>query len=144
VALDNLRATIAAHKAKVEVGPLPIVTADSIQMTQLMQNLISNGVKFHSDQAPEVRIECVEGERVWKFSVTDNGIGIAPEYQKRIFEMFQRLHGRDKYPGTGIGLAISKRIVERHGGSIWVESEEGKGAKFIFTIPKGPLASPGR
>ncbi|HVO77802.1 MAG TPA: ATP-binding protein [Methanomassiliicoccales archaeon] len=141
MALDNLKGAIIVNKARVEIGELPVVTADGVQMIQLFQNLISNGVKFHSDRPPEVRISCAEGESLWTFVVEDNGIGIAPEYQKRIFEMFQRLHGRDKYPGTGIGLAIAKRIVERHGGTIWVESEEGLGSKFKFTLPKTPTDS---
>jgi light-regulated signal transduction histidine kinase (bacteriophytochrome) len=143
LALNNLEGMISANNASVDVGPMPIVTADHVQMTQLMQNLISNGIKFHSDKAPLVRIRCIEGEKDWQFSVADNGIGIAQEHHKRIFEMFQRLHGRDMYPGTGIGLAIAKRIVERHGGTIWVESEVGKGATFIFTLPKIPLGSEG-
>ncbi len=141
VALDNLKGSIIVNKAKVEVGELPVVTADSVQMTQLFQNLISNGIKFHSEQPPVVKVVCLEGSMNWTFIVEDNGIGIAPEYQKRIFEMFQRLHGRDKYPGTGIGLAIAKRIVERHGGTIWVESDAGQGSKFKFTLPKARVGT---
>ena len=104
-------------------------------MIQLFQNLISNGIKFHSDDPPKIHVSAEKKENEWLFSVQDNGIGINPQYSERIFEIFKRLHTRDKYHGTGIGLAICKRIVERHGGRIWVESELCKGSTFYFTLP---------
>ncbi len=134
-ALSNLEVTIKENKGTVTHDPLPIVTADPTQFTQLLQNLIANGVKFHGETPPKVHISAKKEGSNWLFSVQDNGIGIAPEYQSRIFNIFQRLHTRDEYPGTGIGLALCKRIVERHGGRIWVESQAGQGATFYFTIP---------
>ena len=101
-----------------------------------MQNLIVNAIKFHGLAPPEIRISASSGNREWTFAVKDNGIGLNMEYSNKIFQMFQRLHTREEYPGTGVGLAICKKIVERHGGRIWVESEEGKGATFFFTIIK--------
>jgi len=109
--------------------------ADEAQLTQLFQNLVGNAIKFHNDEEPRVHISAQPGPNEWVFSIRDNGIGIDPSYTGRIFEMFQRLHTRTKYPGTGIGLAICKKIVERHGGRIWVESQPGQGATFYFTIP---------
>jgi signal transduction histidine kinase len=116
--------------------PLPTVDADAAQLTQLFQNLIGNGLKFRGQAPPRIHVGCVrEPWGGWRLWVQDNGIGIAPEYHERIFVIFQRLHGRDSYPGTGIGLAICKKIVERHGGTIAVESEPGVGTTFSFTLP---------
>jgi light-regulated signal transduction histidine kinase (bacteriophytochrome) len=137
--LHGLQVAIRETGATVDCGPLPVVAADPVQLAQLFQNLVANAIKFHGDAPPEIRIRAQEQEGAWCFSVQDNGIGIAPEYFDRIFVMFQRLHVRREYPGTGIGLAICKKIVERHGGHIWVESVPGQGTTFRFTIPRAPL-----
>jgi light-regulated signal transduction histidine kinase (bacteriophytochrome) len=115
--------------------PLPKVMADPLQLSQVLQNLISNAIKFHGGEKPHIHISAEQKEKEWVFSVNDNGIGIPAEYSERIFEIFQRLHNKKEYPGTGIGLATCKKIVERHGGRIWVKSEPGKGSTFYFTIP---------
>jgi len=115
---------------------LPIVCGTSSLLAQLFQNLIGNALKFHGKNPPRVHIGCADDHTEWRFFVRDNGIGIDPKYVERIFLLFQRLHERGKYPGTGIGLAIAKRIVEHHGGRIWVESAEGTGSTFFFTLPK--------
>ncbi len=116
---------------------MPSVTAEPTQLVQLFQNLLSNAIKFRRDgDAPRIHVGCRADAGHWQMSVRDNGIGIAPEHQDRVFLIFQRLHGRDKYAGTGIGLAICKKIVEQHGGRIWVESREGQGATFHFTVPR--------
>ncbi|MBI3853131.1 MAG: HAMP domain-containing protein [Verrucomicrobia bacterium] len=132
----NLSPAIETAGAVVTNGELPTVMADATQLGQLLQNLISNAIKFHGAGRPHVHVRAVESAAEWVFSVHDDGIGMAPEYFKRIFIIFQRLHSKAEYPGTGIGLAICQRIVERHGGRIWVESELGKGSIFYFTIPK--------
>ncbi len=134
-AVTNLGVAIEHNGAAVTHDPLPTVMADDSQMVQLFQNLISNGIKFRGEEVPRVHISARIKENEWIFSVRDNGIGIAPEFFDRLFQLFQREYTRDKYPGTGIGLAICKKIVERHGGRIWAESEPGKGSIFYFTIP---------
>lgn len=142
LALANLTAALNESHAFVTHDPLPTVTADPSQLLQLFQNLIGNAVKFHGEQRPEIHVSATLKDGNWLFSVRDNGIGIEPQYRERIFVIFQRLHTRTEYPGTGVGLAICKRIVERHRGDIWVESELGKGSTFYFTIPeKGNHAS---
>ena len=135
-ALDNLRFAIEEKGAQVACGDLPKLEADPVQLGQLFQNLIGNALKFAGTEAVRIEIAATQRDGAWEFSVRDNGIGIEPQDAERIFVIFQRLHTRQEYTGTGIGLAICKRIVERHGGRIWVESEVGKGATFYFTIPE--------
>jgi signal transduction histidine kinase len=135
-AITNLHASIDESGAMIEVLELPKVMADPTQLIQLFQNLISNAIKFRGEEPPIIRIAAENGGDEWVVSVKDNGIGIDLHQADRIFQMFQRLHTQDEYPGTGIGLAIAKKIVERHGGRIWVESEPGKGSTFLFTMPK--------
>ena len=120
---------------------LPPVMADDVQLGQLFQNLIGNAIKFRSDDAPHITITASRQGALWEFAVADNGIGMAPEHAGRIFQMFQRLHERGRYEGSGIGLAVSKKIVERHGGRIWFESELGKGTTFHFTLKAVPGGS---
>ncbi|HTX58785.1 MAG TPA: ATP-binding protein, partial [Verrucomicrobiae bacterium] len=134
-ALVNLQATIAARSARVEVGPMPQVEGDATQLVQLFQNLIGNAIKYNRSEPPLVEVAARRGEDgAWVISVRDNGIGIAPEYHERIFRVFARLHTRTEFPGSGIGLALVRRIVERHGGRIWVDSVEGQGATFSLTL----------
>jgi signal transduction histidine kinase len=134
--LNNLKVAIEENGAVVTHDSLPTVMADNSQLVQLFQNLVGNAIKFRGREPPRVHISAGPNGNSWIFSVRDNGIGIAPEYVERIFVIFQRLHGREEYPGTGIGLAICQKIVERHGGHIWVESQVGEGATFYFTLPK--------
>jgi chemotaxis family two-component system sensor kinase Cph1 len=131
----SLGQTIQESGAVVTYAALPTVWADSFQMTQLFQNLIANAIKFRGKERPVVSVGVEKAEQQWLFSVSDNGIGIAPEHAKNIFVVFHRLHGRTEYPGNGIGLAICKKIVERNGGKIWVESQPGQGSVFKFTLP---------
>ena len=163
-ALENLELMIKDSHAHVQVDPLPTVLGDEKQLTRLFQNLIVNSIKFKGEMKPVIRIsaECVPpdtaeadlpdairrslqdaaGAAIWHFSVEDNGIGIDPTFNQRIFVIFQRLHSTGKYPGTGIGLAICKKIVVRHGGRIWVESEANKGSTFYFTLREPPSPEP--
>ena len=133
--VDDLKVAIEENGALVTHDPLPMVMADRPQLGQLFQNLIGNAIKFRGSEPPRIHISASRNGNGWTFSVRDNGIGIAAEYAERIFVIFQRLHSRQEYAGTGIGLAICKKIVERHGGRIWVESEVGKGATFHFILP---------
>jgi PAS domain S-box-containing protein len=135
-ALENLRESIKNSNSEVSVGPLPTVLADATQLAQLFQNLIGNAIKYRNKRRPEIRVDARLNGNEWVFSVQDNGIGIEPQYFERIFQMFQRLHTRKDYSGTGIGLAICRKIAERHGGKIWVESHPGQGSTFLFTIPQ--------
>jgi len=135
--LANLASAVAQTGAVITRDPLPAVTGDSTQLVQVFQNLIGNAIKFHRNgQPPTVHVSAQESERQWTFSVRDTGIGIEPQYLDRIFMVFQRLHRKTEYEGTGIGLAIVKKIVDRHRGEVWVESEPGSGTTFYFTIPK--------
>ncbi|MEO5336510.1 MAG: PAS domain S-box protein [Magnetospirillum sp. WYHS-4] len=140
-ALDNLVRAIDESGAELEIGELPVVTADAGQLMRLLQNLVGNALKYRvPDRQPVIRISARRQESEWLFSIADNGIGIDAQYFERIFRVFQRLHGRSQYAGTGIGLAVCKRIVERHGGRIWVESKPGEGSTFFFTLPAGGAA----
>ncbi|HEU4442689.1 MAG TPA: ATP-binding protein, partial [Burkholderiales bacterium] len=135
-ALFNLRAGIEEAGAAVTYDPLPTVQGDEVQLGQLLQNLIANSLKFRSNSVPRIHIAVSEKNSEVEIEVRDNGIGIEPQYYERIFMVFQRLFNKGEYPGTGIGLAICKKVVERHGGRIWVESRPGDGTSFYFTLPK--------
>lgn len=134
-ACANLQLAIRQDQASVTRGDLPRVRGDSFQLLQLFQNLIGNAIKYRSSEAPMVRVSASRQGDSWVFSVQDNGIGIAEQYHPRIFQLFQRLHSQKQYSGTGIGLAICQRIVDRHGGRLWVESEPNRGSTFYFSIP---------
>jgi PAS domain S-box-containing protein len=136
-ALAALRLGIQESGATVAIDDLPVVLADAAQLAQLFQNLLGNAVKFRCERPLEIRVGAQREGNEWLLWVADNGIGIDPEQGARIFEIFQRLHSRREYPGSGIGLAICKKIVERHGGRIWVQSEPGQGSTFYFTLPPG-------
>jgi PAS domain S-box-containing protein len=134
--VSDLAAAIQDSSGSVICDDLPVVRGDPTQLRQLFQNLIANGMKFHRpDEPPRMHVSAAQEHGMWAFSVSDNGIGIEPQYQERIFALFQRLHTRAEYPGTGIGLAICKKIVERHGGQIHVGSTPGRGTTFRFTLP---------
>jgi chemotaxis family two-component system sensor kinase Cph1 len=145
-AMQNLKMRMEETGAKVEADPLPTVLADKDQLIQVFQNLIGNALKFKGENEPEIRISVQESQGFAQFCVADNGIGFDSKHADRIFVLFQRLNTRDKYEGTGIGLAICKKIVERHGGHIWAESQLGKGSSFFFTFPLVPvlLDEPGK
>jgi len=134
-AVSNLGQAMKECGAELTRDSLPVLAADASQLAELLQNLIGNALKFRSKEPPRIHVSAVQRGDEWVFSVRDNGIGISPKHAERIFVAFQRLHGQAEYPGSGIGLAICKKIVERHGGRIWVESREGEGATFYFTIP---------
>ena len=134
-AIDLLRAEIQDAGGEVTRGDLPAVMGDPSQLSQLLQNLIGNGLKYHGDAPPRVHLTAERNDSGWLIAVRDNGIGIDAKHHERIFEIFLRLHTNDKYPGTGIGLAVCRRIVSRHGGHLWVESQVGDGSTFYFTLP---------
>jgi PAS domain S-box-containing protein len=133
--LSNLSILLVENNADVTYNSLPTIFADKNQMIQVFQNLITNAIKFRGKKPPKIDISAQKGNKEWIFSVKDNGIGINPKHRKQIFEVFKRLHTREEYPGTGIGLSIAQKIIQKHGGRIWVESELGKGSTFFFTIP---------
>lgn len=137
--LKDMELVIKESEAEISCSTLPLLWADPVQLGQLFQNLIGNAIKYRGVAAPKIQIKAVKKRGKWLFSVSDNGIGIAPEFFERIFAIFQRLHTRSEYPGTGIGLAVCQKIVERHGGKIWVESRVGNGATFFFTLPVTPV-----
>jgi light-regulated signal transduction histidine kinase (bacteriophytochrome) len=134
-AIANLEGAIRDTRATISRTAMPVVRADPAQIAQLFQNLLGNALKFHGEAPPKITVSAERDGAAWRFSVRDEGIGIEPAYFDRIFVIFQRLHARDKYQGTGIGLSICKKIVERHRGAIWVESVPGAGSTFHFTLP---------
>jgi signal transduction histidine kinase len=133
--LRALAASLEEAEAEVKVDRLPVVAGDPVQLGQVFQNLIANALKFRNGKAPHVEVAAERDDTGWRFTVADNGIGIDPDHAERVFKMFQRLHTREAYEGTGIGLAICRRIVDRHGGRIWVEPNPGGGSRFVFTLP---------
>jgi PAS domain S-box-containing protein len=135
-AITNLRAAIDESGAGVTCDPLPTIEGDEMQLAQVFQNLMGNALKFRGERTPRIHVGALEEGAAWHITVADNGIGIEPQYYERIFMLFQRLHTMGEYPGTGIGLAICKKVVERHGGRIWVSSTPGEGSQFHFTLPK--------
>ena len=133
--LSNLEASIRESGASITSAALPKVRMHSFQLEQVLQNLIANAIRYRSDQPPCIQISAQPHGREWLFSIQDNGIGIEPEFREQIFGIFKRLHSSAEYPGTGMGLAICQRIIERSGGRIWVESQVGRGSTFFFTVP---------
>jgi len=134
----DLGAALEAARGTMEWGSLPTIWADEGQIEQLLRNLVSNAIKYrHPDRPPVVTIDAETAEDAWVIVVEDNGVGFDPELSGRIFEMFQRLHPRTEHEGSGIGLAVAKRIVERHGGKLWAKSAPGVGSSFYFEIPRG-------
>lgn len=136
-AIGNLSVSILESGAIVTNDSLPTVNGDKSQLVSVFQNLIGNGIKYRGNQRPRLHVSAVESGEEWLFSFSDNGIGIEAQYADRIFVIFQRLHGNTEYSGTGIGLAICRKVIERHGGRIWVESKPQKGSTFYFTLPNG-------
>ena len=135
-AVHNLHSLITENDARVTHGALPVLMADPVQLTRLFQNLLVNSIRYRSEAPPVIHVSAEGADNEWWFSVRDNGIGIEPQYAEKVFGIFKCLHSRDQYPGSGMGLAICRKIVSRHEGRIWVESELGQGATFRFTLPK--------
>jgi light-regulated signal transduction histidine kinase (bacteriophytochrome) len=138
-ALGNLKTTVDESGAKVTFDPMPALVGDPVLLTQVFQNLIGNAIKFQKDHAPRVHVSVYPQDGDWVFSIRDNGIGIEPRHVDRIFRIFERLHSIEEYSGSGIGLAITRKIVERHGGKIWVESQPGSGSTFFFSLSAGTV-----
>ena len=136
--MGSLEIAIEESQARVTTGPLPEIVADASLLVQVFQNLIGNAIKFRGSDPPSIHVWAERQASGWVFSIRDNGIGIDPQHGARVFQIFERLHGSDQYPGTGVGLAIAQKIVERHGGSIWFESGIGAGTTFYFSIPAQP------
>lgn len=136
-ALANLEAAIGESGGQISRTALPRVRMYEFQLQQVFQNLIGNAIRYRSSESPRIHITAIARDKEWLFSVQDNGIGIHPQFKEQIFGIFKRLHSSAEYPGTGMGLAICQRIIERIGGRIWVESEPGRGSTFFFTIPYG-------
>ena len=136
----NLTASITDSNAKIKAGTFPVIQANKVQMVQLFQNLIGNAIKYKSERMPEIEIGYSDGGSSYNFYVKDNGIGIDSKYFEKIFVIFQRLHNKKEYPGTGVGLSICKKIIEKHGGKFTVESEPGSGSVFNFSIPKNKIS----
>jgi light-regulated signal transduction histidine kinase (bacteriophytochrome) len=136
-AVNNLGLAIQSSGAEISYNPdsLPTVRGNKLALVQLFQNLLGNAIKYRSSEPPRIEISAEQQDDGWRFLVQDNGIGIAPVYHERIFTLFQRLHTQQQHAGTGVGLALCRKIVQAHGGKIWVESEDGKGATFIFSLP---------
>ena len=141
-AIGNLQSSVDESGAQIVQGKLPMLRADRMQLVQVFQNLIANAIRYRSEAPPRIEISAERHATTWTFSVRDNGIGIAPEFLERIFIIFQRLHSRNEADGNGIGLAIVKKIVERHGGQVWVESQPGQGSTFLFTLRAADFGSP--
>lgn len=137
---EDLRLRIVETGAEITADPLPTVCGDASQLRQLLQNLLGNAIKYSGDDPPRVHVSAARVGADWAFSVRDEGIGVDPESADRIFGVFQRLHTREEYPGTGIGLALCEKIIERHGGDIRVDSEPGEGSTFTFTLPALPTS----
>ena len=137
LAIENLKLAIEEKHAVISTGQMPVIPGDPVLLTQLFQNLLGNALKFSGKETPRIQINASRDCCEWMFSVADNGIGVEARHLDRIFEIFHRLHGSEEYPGTGIGLALCKRIVESHGGRIWAESEPGRGSVFRFSLPAG-------
>jgi light-regulated signal transduction histidine kinase (bacteriophytochrome) len=133
--LGSLGSAMEKSRAEVRWAELPVLWGDRTLLGQVFQNLVGNAIKFRGSQPPVIGVKAEKNEAEWRFSVSDNGIGIAPEYAENVFVVFQRLHARSEYPGNGIGLAICKKVVERFGGRIWVEAPPAGGSTFIFTLP---------
>ena len=138
---ENLQSAIAQSQSQIIVGDLPQILINPTEISQVLQNLLENAIKFRGEEVPYIEVNAEQNEQEWLISIKDNGIGIAEEFQSKIFQAFHRLHGDDSYPGTGVGLAICQKIVERYGGKMGVESTEGKGSTFYFTLPLETCAS---
>jgi light-regulated signal transduction histidine kinase (bacteriophytochrome) len=135
--LQTLHLNIIGRNATIDInGTLPSIHGNRIQISQIFNNLVGNALKFCKDKKPHIEISCTESDKEWQVNIKDNGIGIEAEYQHKIFDVFKRLHKHSEYYGTGIGLAICKKVVERHGGNIFVQSTPGEGSTFSFTLPK--------